>query len=68
MTTWKTGDTVKLKSGGPRMTVRNQESGDEVICDWFEGVKAEAKVFHPDQLTGENPSDNDASAMRIRRV
>ena len=38
---WKTGDVVRLKSGGPRMTVvktaNEQGSGDTVaVCAWFD--------------------------------
>ena len=29
------GDVVKLKSGGPNMTVENA-SGSRIMCNWFE--------------------------------
>ena len=32
--TFKTGDVVGLRSGGPKMTVVEQ-SGEEVTCEWF---------------------------------
>lgn len=34
---FKIGDTVRLKSGGPRMTVSSVPSGpnEEVCCKWF---------------------------------
>lgn len=39
MSTFKNGDVVKLKSGGPKVTVRRVEEDGEVICDWFSGHK-----------------------------
>jgi len=35
---FKAGETVRLKSGGPLMTVSGMTKGDEpkVICDWFD--------------------------------
>jgi uncharacterized protein YodC (DUF2158 family) len=41
----KVGDTVQLKSGGPKMTVSQVDtpqykSALHAWCDWFEGTKA----------------------------
>ena len=41
---FKPGDTVRLKSGGPAMTVKAIE-GDWVSCDWFEGSKKHEDTF-----------------------
>lgn len=32
----KQGDIVKLKSGGPVMTLSKIEQGNTVICQWFD--------------------------------
>lgn len=46
------GDIVKLKSGGPEMTVREWNLMSKVyICQWFAGKKLEQGLFHPDSLT-----------------
>jgi uncharacterized protein YodC (DUF2158 family) len=53
---WKTGDKVKLASGGPEMTVKDY--GQETItgsfyveCQWFDkDHKLQTTVFEPDQL------------------
>jgi uncharacterized protein YodC (DUF2158 family) len=42
---FKTGDIVALKSGGPDMTVRSVDP-DGVACDWFEG-KRPRKASYP---------------------
>jgi uncharacterized protein YodC (DUF2158 family) len=49
------GDTVRLKSGGPRMTVhhvgRDAASGaPSVTCKWFFGSDPKQADFHPDTL------------------
>lgn len=56
MTKFKTGDVVRLKSGGPDMTVRSysddivEEHKQVVECQWFNGKKAEIGGFHEDML------------------
>jgi uncharacterized protein YodC (DUF2158 family) len=50
---FKSGDVVKLKSGGPKMTVTSagENYGDAVVyCAWFDGVKKMTGDFPPDAL------------------
>jgi uncharacterized protein YodC (DUF2158 family) len=45
------GDVVRLKSGGPTMTVQSAQYADEVVCTWFgEKNKREFSPFHQDTL------------------
>lgn len=52
---YQKGDLVRLKSGGPLMTVESIEE-DQVYCVWFdEEDKPQGDDFHPDQLTPAEP-------------
>lgn len=46
------GDVVKLKSGGPDMTVRNlpSELTKTYTCQWFAGKKLESGHFAEESL------------------
>ena len=45
------GETVKLISDGPIMTVRSIDEYDgDVRCQWFVGKKLESGEFPPDSL------------------
>lgn len=47
------GNIVKLKSGGPEMTVHREiaySTGLVVRCQWFAGKKLESGEFPPDSL------------------
>lgn len=50
----KIGDVVKLKSGGPTMTIHSiEKSGSSINCQWFAGDKfdkLENGYFSPDSL------------------
>jgi len=49
----KEGDVVELKSGGPKMTVKSPKagmSGNEVICQWFDGKELKNGSFRADSL------------------
>jgi uncharacterized protein YodC (DUF2158 family) len=68
---FRIGDVVKLKSGGPLMTVTNPGSttGEHAVvsCSWFDGTTPHASVFPPDTLEiVENPQGSPASARYIR--
>lgn len=60
--TFSIGDIVRLKSGGPRMTIQNigdySTSGLKlgVLCVWFESTTKHSDVFHPDSLEHYRPS------------
>jgi len=46
---FQTGETVKLISGGPTMTVKGSDY-NSVDCQWFAGKKLESGYFPPDSL------------------
>jgi len=46
---FKSGETVKLISGGPIMTVKKHDYAG-VECQWFAGKKLESGYFSPDSL------------------
>ncbi len=49
--TFKVGDIVQLKSGGPKMTVYNPDTlSGEVYCQWFAGSKLDSGEFPKDSL------------------
>jgi uncharacterized protein YodC (DUF2158 family) len=58
---FKPGDTVRLKSGGPAMTVKAVE-GAWVSCDWFDGSKKHEDTFPAAGLD----VDNSFEAQRPR--
>lgn len=51
---WKTGDTVKLKSGGPVMTV-DGAAGERVTCYWFADKQPQNAQFKPAMLEAAQP-------------
>jgi len=62
---FKVGDTVKLKSGGPDMTVTRIGTAGEVPmvwCVWFEGAKDAYGLFPPDALRASPSEPADAFA------
>lgn len=46
------GDLVKLKSGGPKMTVAGRSAhGSGLICEWFdEDNEPQSRVYDPEVL------------------
>lgn len=71
---FKEGDVVRLKSGGPRMTVTNV--GDRlgtpsVWCNWFVGGKRDSEVFPIGAVevvsTGNEVSQEESSWVSARR-
>lgn len=42
---FQVGDVVRLKSGGPAMTVQRLEHDDTVSCVWFLEGKPEERFF-----------------------
>lgn len=46
----KIGDLVKLKSGGPAMTVNNIQENGQIYCQWFVRKEAREEYFSPNAL------------------
>jgi uncharacterized protein YodC (DUF2158 family) len=56
---FKVGQIVRLKSGGPEMTVKKQEAflDGDYRCQWFAGRKLEFGDFPHDSLELVKPND-----------
>jgi uncharacterized protein YodC (DUF2158 family) len=51
MATFKKGDVVQLKSGGPKMTIISVAASDgDYRCAWFSGSKHETGYFPHESL------------------
>lgn len=45
------GDVVRLKSGGPKMTVHGEKHrSSQLICVWFDGSERKYASFAPESL------------------
>ncbi|HEX9988745.1 MAG TPA: DUF2158 domain-containing protein [Chloroflexia bacterium] len=47
---WQQGDVVRLKSGGPNMTVAEEFDATYVTCQWFDGTKLMGSQFAKQSL------------------
>lgn len=53
---FEVGDVVRLKSGGPLMTVQQATYADNIVCTWFgENNKRLSEGFHPRTLQTMGP-------------
>jgi uncharacterized protein YodC (DUF2158 family) len=52
---FKAGDTVKLKSGGPVMTVAGKSTIGQIICQWFDKDELKNGRFNAESLEAANP-------------
>jgi uncharacterized protein YodC (DUF2158 family) len=66
---FKAGDTVQLKSGGPRMTITNVGTyGGKTgaNCSWFEGSTPQAAVY-PLEALKDSPEPTPIQTGRLTR-
>ena len=56
MSEFKAGDTVRLKSGGPLMTIKSADGlDDSILCEWFDkDDKPQVKSFKASSLTADD--------------
>jgi uncharacterized protein YodC (DUF2158 family) len=51
MARFEVGDVVRLRSGGPKMTIQEViEIGGNIRCQWFVQGEVRTSVFHPRSL------------------
>ena len=60
MAAFAPGDTVRLKSGGPLMTVSTIDSLGKIWCEWLDAKGTQqSQSFEPDNLTQEDVEGDD---------
>lgn len=64
----KAGDVVKLKSGGPKMTVESTASNPAgVLCTWFDKAEKKSSCFQPEALEAVGKKAKKATPPRRKR-
>ena len=54
---FRKGDLVKLKSGGPKMTLAEIRDDHKVVCDYFVNNERKSEIFEPQVLVKDNSSN-----------
>ncbi|WP_311754780.1 YodC family protein [Proteus terrae] len=64
---FNSGDVVRLKSGGPKMTVEGNSGTGDAICSWYDESKGEylKQAFAEDALERYEPK-HDKRAIAVR--
>jgi len=68
MSEFKPGDVVRLKSGGPAMTVDEIEKKGtalSIFCFWFDGAQLEDGEFAPASLAPTEPATPEVSVVQV---
>jgi uncharacterized protein YodC (DUF2158 family) len=66
MEAFKKGDVVRLKSGGPNMTIQDTAAmGLGLICQWFDGNKVIRDHFNPESLKLVDEKDPESSGPSV---
>jgi|ERR1051325_11402697 uncharacterized protein YodC (DUF2158 family) len=60
METLKLGDTVRLKSGGPVMTLGPEMDTGGFLCSWFDGATLQRGNFYLEQLEKAEPASSES--------
>ena len=55
MAAFKVGDVVRLKSGGPKMTVVEAKEDDSIECQWFASNEPKHETFRAETLKDAPP-------------
>ena len=58
MPKYNKGDIVRLKSGGPKMTVVTREKEGAVKCGWFHEGEARVQQFDVETIAEVYPEDH----------
>jgi uncharacterized protein YodC (DUF2158 family) len=61
---FKVGDIVQLKSGGPKMTVSHVFSDGAIQATWFAGAKHQTAQFQSDSLLTAPPEADPKPAKK----
>jgi uncharacterized protein YodC (DUF2158 family) len=75
-TEFKVGDTVQLRSGGPKMTIEQigdfslmgSAGHDQAKCVWFDGTKDFSRVFEFAALTKDDSPAVETAGVPRRRA
>jgi uncharacterized protein YodC (DUF2158 family) len=66
---WKLGDVVRVKSGGPLMTVGSINKAGKVICEWFDAAgKPQRASLSPGALVEDASDASDASLSDFEKL
>ncbi len=63
MAAFEIGDIVQLKSGGPKMTVKEISPEGSYVCRWFTGPKITQDVFEADTIEAADSRTREAAAL-----